>query len=765
MGDTLRFDGKVALVTGAGGGLGREYALALGARGAKVVVNDLGGDIKGGGASSRPADLVVEEIRSKGGVAVANYDSVEDGEKLVQTALDNFGQIDIVINNAGILRDRSFARISDMDWDIIHRVHLRGSFMVSRAAWPHMRKNKFGRIIMTTSAAGIYGNFGQANYSAAKLGMLGLSNTLAIEGAKNNVHCNTIAPIAGSRLTETVMPPDMIEALKPEYVMPLVLWLCHEDCEDSGKLYECGAGWMAALQWQRTKGVVVRKPGQPMTPEAVRDNWSAINDFSEYTNPSNIAEANATMYEAMTSMAEHAPSSNNTSAIEPDRAIGYNIPAATFTYSERDVIIYNLGVGVSTQQEDSLKFLFEMHQDFCVLPSFMVIPSMLGLGGISSVPGLDINPMMILHGEQYLEVFKPIPTEASLTSKASIADVMDKGSGAVILVNVDIFDEQGEKIAFNQSAIFVQQAGGFGGKRSTRKSIPPLNAPTRAPDASIREKTGVDQAALYRMSGDRNPLHIDPSFAAVGGFSTPILHGLCSFGYAVRHVLKQYCDNDTSRFKAVKVDRLDRFDELPKTFVIQVRFSKPVLPGETIQTDMWREGNRIHFQCKVRKASVLIAPIDLPWQVVESGATCLSGAYVDLHGVGAAPTSAADPSSLASAKIFDDIAKRVSSDPSSAKKANAVFVFNISNGGKTCTWTADLKSAQPSVYPGEPKGVKAQCTVSMKDEDFVAMAQGKLNGQKVSFLAAAFMTGKLKVKGNMMLAQKLGSLFQTPSKL
>ncbi|XP_031413312.1 peroxisomal multifunctional enzyme type 2 [Meleagris gallopavo] len=202
------------------------------------TVNDLGGDFKGYGKSSSAADKVVSEIRANGGKAVPNYDSVEDGEKLVKSALEAFGRIDIVINNAGILRDRSFVRISDEDWDIIHRIHLRGSFLVTRAAWNHMKNQKYGRIIMTSSAAGIYGNFGQANYSAAKLGLLGLSNTIAIEGRKYNIHCNTIAPTAGSRLTQTVMPQDLIDAFKPEYVAPLVLWLCHDTCMENGSLFE-----------------------------------------------------------------------------------------------------------------------------------------------------------------------------------------------------------------------------------------------------------------------------------------------------------------------------------------------------------------------------------------------------------------------------------------------------------------------------------------------------------------------------------------------
>src|SRR3954470_4862405 len=203
MANELRFDGKVALVTGAGNGLGRAHALLLASRGAKVVVNDLGGTATGGGKSSAAADKVVEEIKAAGGEAVANYDSVEDGDKIVQAALDTWKRIDIVVNNAGILRDTSFKKLTDEDWDLIYRVHVRGSYKVTKAAWDHMQEAGYGRIIMTASAAGIYGNFGQTNYAMAKLGLVGFGNTLAIEGKKKNIQVNTIAPIAGSRMTET----------------------------------------------------------------------------------------------------------------------------------------------------------------------------------------------------------------------------------------------------------------------------------------------------------------------------------------------------------------------------------------------------------------------------------------------------------------------------------------------------------------------------------------------------------------------------------
>mmetsp|Transcript_5480 Transcript_5480/g.15461 ORF Transcript_5480/g.15461 Transcript_5480/m.15461 type:complete len:418 (+) Transcript_5480:74-1327(+) len=291
----LRFDGRVAIVTGAGRGLGRVYALMFGSRGAKVVVNDLGGSTSGGGADSTPAQQVVNEIKAAGGEAVANYDSVEDGEKVVQTALDTYGRVDIVVNNAGILRDVSFHKMKDQDWDLVHRVHLRGSMSVTRAAWSHMREQKYGRIINVSSAAGIYGNFGQANYSAAKLGLVGFTFTLSQEGRKRNILVNCIAPIAGSRMTATVMPPDFIEKLKPEYVAPLVGYLCHESNETTGGLFELGAGWIGRLRWERTQGDIIPK----MTPEAVRDAWDKINDFTGASHPASNQEATGAIFAAM----------------------------------------------------------------------------------------------------------------------------------------------------------------------------------------------------------------------------------------------------------------------------------------------------------------------------------------------------------------------------------------------------------------------------------------------------------------------------------
>ncbi|KAJ3415362.1 hypothetical protein HDV05_005099 [Chytridiales sp. JEL 0842] len=276
----LRFDGKVVLITGAGAGLGRAYAHLFGRLGASVVVNDLGASHTGAGASSSAADVVVEELRAMGAKAVANYDSVVDGDKLVETAIKAFGRIDIIVNNAGILRDKSFARATDQDWNLVHLVHLRGTYKVLKAAWPHMMKQKYGRIVNTTSAVGLYGNFGQANYSAAKAGVIALSNTLALEGRKNNIIVNTIAPNAGTRMTATVMPPEMVEALKPDYIAPLVAFLNHESNTNTGGVYEVGSGWVAKVRWQRTGGVGF-PVNVPLLPEHVASRWADITNFDD----------------------------------------------------------------------------------------------------------------------------------------------------------------------------------------------------------------------------------------------------------------------------------------------------------------------------------------------------------------------------------------------------------------------------------------------------------------------------------------------------
>ncbi|MDJ0887057.1 MAG: SDR family NAD(P)-dependent oxidoreductase [Desulfobacterales bacterium] len=279
----IRFDGRVAIVTGAGGGLGRAYALELARRGARVVVNDLGGARDGAGeGSATPAEAVVAEIAAAGGEAVASFDNVarpEGGAAIVQTALAAFGTVDIVINNAGILRDKSFAKMTPENWQAVLDVHLSGAYHVTRPAFEVMKAKGYGRIVMTTSAAGLYGNFGQTNYSAAKLGLVGLMNTLKLEGAKYGIQVNTIAPLAASRLTADVMPPDLFGKMKPEFVVPLVVFLCSAECTASGQVFNAGMGYFNRAGVLTGRGVQLGEGDRPPDLEAIQASWDRINDL------------------------------------------------------------------------------------------------------------------------------------------------------------------------------------------------------------------------------------------------------------------------------------------------------------------------------------------------------------------------------------------------------------------------------------------------------------------------------------------------------
>ena len=293
MAPQIRYDNQVVVVTGAGNGLGRQYALFFASRGAKVVVNDLGGNAFGkdadGKGSSRVADAVVKEITDAGGIAVANYDPVQQGDKIIRTAVENFGTVHVLINNAGILRDVTIRNMKDADWDIIMDVHVHGSFKTARAAWPIMKKQKYGRIINTSSSSGLFGNFGQSNYAAAKMAVVGFTETLAKEGAKYGITCNVLAPGAASRLTQTVWAPEMMEVMKPDFVVPLVGVLSHESCKESGSIFEAAAGHYSKIRWERSKGVVL-KPDDSLSADAVLENWQKITDFTDADHPNQPAD-------------------------------------------------------------------------------------------------------------------------------------------------------------------------------------------------------------------------------------------------------------------------------------------------------------------------------------------------------------------------------------------------------------------------------------------------------------------------------------------
>jgi NAD(P)-dependent dehydrogenase (short-subunit alcohol dehydrogenase family) len=294
--DTLGYDGKVVIITGAGGGLGRQHALLMASRGALVVINDLGGAVDGSGSDRGAAEHVVDEIRALGGEAVADTNSVATpagGRAIVQTAVDAFGRVDVLINNAGILRDKAFHNLSfsDGEPDLLNPVldvHLKGAFYVTQPAWVVMREQGYGRIVSTSSAAGIFGNFGQTNYGAAKMGLVGFTRVLAIEGAKYNIKANAIAPLALTRMTENIMG-GLGDKLDPALVSPIVAYLAHEDCPVSGEVFSVGGGRVAQVFIGETKGYF----NADLALEDIRDNWSTITDQSGYSVPHNLGEETA----------------------------------------------------------------------------------------------------------------------------------------------------------------------------------------------------------------------------------------------------------------------------------------------------------------------------------------------------------------------------------------------------------------------------------------------------------------------------------------
>jgi NAD(P)-dependent dehydrogenase (short-subunit alcohol dehydrogenase family) len=276
---TIRYDGKVVIVTGAGGGLGRAHALDFAKRGAKVVINDLGGAVDGTGGNSAAAEAVVKEITDAGGTAIANGASVTDDSgvaHLIKQTMDAWGRIDVIIANAGILRDKSFSKMELKDFDAVVQVHLMGTVKPVKAACEIMKAQQYGRIVVTTSSTGLYGNFGQTNYGAAKLSLVGFMNTLKLEGAKDNIKVNAICPVAGTRMTENLMPPEMVAALKPEYVTPAVVFLASEDAP-TGVIISAAAGAFSSAQIVESPGINL---GHSADADLVATNWAKISDFA-----------------------------------------------------------------------------------------------------------------------------------------------------------------------------------------------------------------------------------------------------------------------------------------------------------------------------------------------------------------------------------------------------------------------------------------------------------------------------------------------------
>ncbi|MCK6548130.1 SDR family NAD(P)-dependent oxidoreductase, partial [Myxococcota bacterium] len=745
MGSEVRFDGRVVIVTGAGNGLGRSHALLFASRGAKVVVNDLGGGFRGEGKGSAAADKVVVEIQAMGGQAVANYDSVEDGAAIVKTAIDAFGRVDVVVNNAGILRDTSFHKMTQEDWDLIYRVHVLGAFRVTQAAWPHMRDQQYGRVVMTSSAAGIYGNFGQANYSMAKLGLLGFAKTLAHEGRTKGIHVNTIAPIAGSRMTETVLPKDLLDALKPEYVSALVAWLCAEECEETGGLFEVGGGYYSKLRWERTEGKTFRL-GKSVTPEAIVGAWDEITNFEKSTHPADVTES---MGPVVTNVSA-GPARGGNEFIDVDQALGFELPEVRSRYDERDLSLYalSIGAGADPLNDRDLQMVYELHSEgFKPVGTYGVVPAVNAFLNFAKeglqVPGFNFGIDRILHGEQLTELVRPLPPNAELVHRMKVKNIFDKGKNAVIVIETKTFDEDGDELVRNELTAVVRGAGGWGGDRgpSGEENTPP----NRAPDAVVTQKIERNAALLYRLCGDWNPLHADPNFARAFGFDQPILHGLNTYGRAALGVVQTCADGDPRWLKSIKG-----------------RMSNSVFPGETLVTEIWKlSKTKIVMRAKVAERDVVVlsnAAIELfdalPAPKVKRERPVAKVEPVKVEPV-KAEAAKTEPAKVAPAvsgdfvadttDVFAAIADHVARNPGMTEKVKNVFQFRIKSPDSV--WTIDLKNGAGSVAAGDAQ--KADCTLELTNSDFLEMTSGKADPQKL------FMSGKLKISGNVMASQKL----------
>lgn len=551
-------NGKVVIITGSGAGLGKSHAYWFAKYGAKVVVNDL-----------KDPSGVVNELNAKFGSKTAIPDTnniITESNKIVENAIKNFGRVDILVNNAGILRDRSFIKMTDEEWYSVLNVHLMATFSMTKAVWPYFLKNENGGyIINTTSTSGIYGNFGQANYAAAKSAIIGFSRSLAVEGHKKNIRVNVIAPHAETSMTKTIFTEkELKNHFDASQVSPFVVLLASDELQKSnkkgvnGELFEVGGGWCGKTRWQRSPGYVA--VSEDITPEMIKENWSKVVDFSKDTiNPSSTQGSSMAILQSV----------QNAQA----EAVGVSSDGL-FKYTQRDTILYNMGLG-STKKE--LNYVYENDPNFQLLPTFAVIPFM------NSMPSLNLSSLvdnfnyaMLLHGEQYFKLGTyPLPTKGQLKTIVKPMQVVDKGGKAAVIVGgSETYDVKTKKlIAYNEGTLFIRGASVptnkvISGTNRAKFSVQQFKAPTdRKPDFEVDISTSENQAALYRLSGDYNPLHIDPVLAKSVKFSQPILHGLCTLGVSAKALLEAF----------------GQYGEL------KVRFSNVVFPGDKLKIKAWKQ--------------------------------------------------------------------------------------------------------------------------------------------------------------------------------
>ena len=363
--------------------------------GAIVIINDI---------NPETSKATAREITSTFGTETfATCDSVMNAEQLIQKIIAKYSRIDVIVNNAGILRDKSFAKMTPAQWKQVYEIHLLATWRICKAAWPHMQRQKYCRIINTASAVGLYGNFGQANYSSAKAGIWGLSNSIALEGSKYNIKVNVIAPNAGTAMTATILDEKTVEFLCPSFVSPLVTLLGSEKCPCTGRVIEVGSGWHAAVRWQRSKGEFFESFDLPSIEAA----WKEANSFSPAFYPSSVNDT-------LTVLIDHFSSKE----ASKQKKLG----PVSFSWTAKDMILYHLGLDYSIDKKEDFKYLYENSEDFCVLPTFGVIPAldfMLGKIDFDSILE-DYNPAMLLHGEHSITIHKPLPTSTQPSAIHSI---------------------------------------------------------------------------------------------------------------------------------------------------------------------------------------------------------------------------------------------------------------------------------------------------------------------------------------------------------
>ncbi|KND01081.1 uncharacterized protein SPPG_04173 [Spizellomyces punctatus DAOM BR117] len=757
----LRFDDRVVIVTGAGGGLGKAYATFFASRGASVVVNDLGSSRTGDeGGDHKAADVVVNEIKAAGGKAVGNYDSVEDGDKIVETALNAFGRVDIVINNAGILRDKSFARMTDADWDLVHRVHVRGSYKVAKAAWPHMQKQGFGRIINTASAAGIYGNFGQANYAAAKLALFGFSNTLAREGEKKNIRVNTIAPLAASRMTETVMPPEILAALKPEFVVPLVAYLCHESTEETGSIFEVGAGFVSKLRWERSPGAVF-KADSSFTPSSVAAKWGEITSFNNPQYPTSIMD---TDWVGLLEQAKGLSGNPNPSELRFDGKVAIvtgagnglgRAHALLFAKLGASVVVNDLGgstKGEGVEQSAADKVVDEIraaggkavaNYDSVEDGEKVVDTAIQAFGRVDII----VNNAGILRDKSFArmtdndwDLVQRVHLRGTYkVAKAAWPHMVKQKYGRIINTTSAV----GLYGNFGQANYSAAKAGtvAFSNTLALEGARSNIVVNTIAPNAGTRMTATVMPPEMVEAL---KPEYVSPLVAYLGHESNTETGGVFEVGSAwVAKVRWQ------------------------RTGGVGFPVNKPLLPehiaAKWAEITNFDDGRATYPTNTQESFAAVQANFDnVAGDVTPAAAAEAKREAAPVTTESASPAGGVAVPGFASSKVFEQIetglkAASPAAKAAQVKKIKSIFAFEITNAeGKKQTWFVDLKNGEGAIGAGSPPG-KADMTVLVGDKDFLELAAGKLKPQK------AFMAGRIKIKGNMGLATKIDAVLKLAS--